>query len=70
METKGSILRFSISLALSNVKIHIGRQFFPLGLPEHMREEVARNAIKEMRKYAQWNELDDEIKPYSTWSTR
>jgi hypothetical protein len=60
-QTKGSLLRFSIWYALGRVKVQIGRRFYPLGLTNQMRAEIAANVEKDMRRFGQWTELDDPI---------
>jgi hypothetical protein len=62
-ETKASLLRFSIAYALKGVRLHIGQQFYKLGLTEAQRREVAASAVEEMRKYGEWKDLDEEILP-------
>ena len=60
-ETRASLLRFSIAFALSNVRLHVGRQFYRLGLTETQRHEVAARTVDELRKRGGWKELDEEI---------
>jgi hypothetical protein len=60
-ETKGSLLRFSIWYALGRVKVHIGRRFYPLGLTNNMRTQIAADVVNNMRSYGQWAELEDPV---------
>jgi hypothetical protein len=59
-QTKGSLLRFSLWYALGRVKVHIGQRFYPLGLPDTIRTQIAADVVKEMKKHDLWPELDDE----------
>jgi hypothetical protein len=59
-QTKGSLLRFSIAYALSNVRLHVGRRFLRLGLSEEQRYAVAEDTIRELREY---KDLDDVVLP-------
>jgi hypothetical protein len=60
-DTKGSLLRFSIWYALGRVKVHIGRRFYPLGLPDSIRTQIAADVVNDMRRHAQWPELDEAL---------
>ena len=60
-QTKGSLLRFSIWYALGRIKVHIGRRFYPLGLTNEMRTQIAADVVNDMRRFSQWPELDDEV---------
>ena len=57
--TKGELLRFSIAFALRGIRLHRSR----LPLSEEDRYRVADDAIRKLRQYGQWNELDDVIEP-------
>jgi hypothetical protein len=61
--TRAQLLSGSLSFALGKVKVRIGRQFFPLGLPENIRAQIVADVITEMRRHGQWAELDEEVKP-------
>jgi hypothetical protein len=61
-ETKGSLLRFSIAFALSNVRLQVGQRFFKLGLSEEQRYEVAETTIRELRKQG-YKDLDEVVLP-------
>jgi hypothetical protein len=61
--TRADLLRSSLSFALGKVKVRIGRQFFPLGLPENIRAQIVADVITEMRRHGQWAELDEEVQP-------
>jgi hypothetical protein len=43
--------------------VRIGRQFFPLGLPENIRAQIVADVMSEIRQHGQWAELDEEVKP-------
>ena len=60
-ETKGSILRFSIAFAISNVKLHLGKRFVPLKLTEQQRYAIADDTIRELRKHGGWKDLDEPV---------
>ena len=66
-ETKGSILRFSIAFALSNVRLRIGRSFAELGLSEDQRYEAADRTLSKLRRHDQWKELDEPVEPKHDW---
>jgi len=51
--------RSSIALALRGIRLHRSR----LELTEEDRYRVADDAIRKLRQYGQWNELDDVIEP-------
>jgi hypothetical protein len=55
--TRVEILRFSIAFALIGKKAR-GRK---LALTEEERYAIADHVIRDMRKYGQWAELDQEI---------
>jgi hypothetical protein len=57
--TKGELLRFAIAFALRGIRLHRSR----LALSEEDRYRVADDAIRKLRQYGQWNELDDMIEP-------
>jgi hypothetical protein len=59
--TRASLLRSSLSFHLGKVRIRIGRQYFPLGLPESMRQQIVADVVNEMRRYGRWAELDQEV---------
>lgn len=61
MTTRGDLLRSSLSFALGKVKVRIGARFYPLGLPESMRQQIVADVITELRRYGQWSELDDAL---------
>jgi hypothetical protein len=58
-ETKGSILRFSIAYALSNVRL---AKYKPK-LTEEQRYEIAEETIRELTKFGGWTDLQDEVVP-------
>jgi hypothetical protein len=55
--TKGELLRHAIAFALRSVRLS-GRR---LGLTEEERLRVAAEAVREMRKYGEWRELDEPV---------
>lgn len=63
-ETKGSILRFSLAFALGNVRVgRMGPRRQKIPLTEDERYQVAEDAIRELRKYGGWQDLDDPVEP-------
>ena len=56
-ETKASILRFYLALALRKVRLAHRR----LGLSEEERRQVADDTISELRRYGQFPDLDQEL---------
>jgi hypothetical protein len=55
--TKAELLRFSIAFAL--IKVRLKR--FKLGLSEQERYQVADDAVRHLRQYGAWKELDDVV---------
>jgi hypothetical protein len=55
--TKGELLRHAITFALRSVRLS-GRR---LGLTEDDRMRVADDTLRELRRYGEWRELDDEV---------
>ena len=53
--TKGELLRHAIAFALRSVRLS-GRR---IGLTEDDRMRVADDALRELRRYGEWRELDD-----------
>jgi hypothetical protein len=58
-ETKGSILRLALMMALSRVRLSFRR----LGLSEETRGQIADDTIKELRRYGEFSFLDEQVKP-------
>ena len=61
MPTRAQLLQFSISFALRDVRVRIGRRCFPLRLPEDTRKQIAADVVQDMRRHGQWLDLDHEV---------
>jgi hypothetical protein len=61
MLTRLSVLRSSLAFSLGRVKVHVGRRFYPLGLPPQIVDRVVGSALADLRKHGNWPELDQEI---------
>jgi hypothetical protein len=60
-QPRAQLLQSTLSFALGKVKVRLGRQFFPLGLPENIRAQIVADVVTEIRRHGQWAELDQEI---------
>jgi hypothetical protein len=58
-ETFASMLRLSLKMALSKVRLNFRR----LGLSEEERGRIADDTIAELRRYGDYSFLDDEVRP-------
>lgn len=63
MLTRAKVLKFSLVFSLGRVKVRIGRRFYDLGLTPTMVDEIATNAIADLRKLGGWPELDEAAVP-------
>jgi hypothetical protein len=61
--TRAYILKSSLVFSLSRVTVQLGQRFYKLSLTPKMVEEIANNAIADMRKRGGWDELDEEGGP-------
>lgn len=61
MPTRAQVLKSSLVFSLGRVKVRIGRRTYDLGLSPQMVDEIASQAIADMRKYGGWSEFDKEV---------
>jgi hypothetical protein len=53
MMARAKVLKSSLTFSLARVKVHIGRQFYPLGLPPSMVDDIANKVITDLREARQ-----------------